>query len=230
MSFKPSLTRFLTDYNRADSLGSRLRARRMAPLLEMIRKAYEEHGHVRIIDLGGTERYWNIAPKGLLDECQVEVTLVNVSEDEMRPDKGRFRFVRGSACGLPRFADNAFHIVHSNSVIEHVGDWSNMCAMAREVKRLAPRYFVQTPNYWFPIEPHSMTPFIHWLPLPWRINLMMRFTLGHYLRAKTVSEAMLNVEDARLLNKRMFCDLFDDARFVPERIGFLTKSLIAVRC
>ena len=120
-------------------------------------------------------------------------------------------------------------MAHSNSVVEHVGDWGRMCAFASEVRRVALSYFVQTPNYWFPIEPHAMTPVFHWLPKPVRVALVMRFQLGHWHRQPTVDAAVRRVDSARLLTRPMVAELFDDADIVAERLGFLTKSWIAVR-
>jgi hypothetical protein len=64
-----------------------------------------------------------------------------------------------------------------------------MVAFAREVRRLAPSYFVQTPNFWFPMEPHWMVPAFHWLPAPVRVQMFMRFDLGHARRTDTVGAA-----------------------------------------
>lgn len=66
MSLTRALARSLTNYDNPKSFGSRLRARRIAPLMEMIESVFREHGHVDIIDIGGTERYWNILPQAYL--------------------------------------------------------------------------------------------------------------------------------------------------------------------
>jgi hypothetical protein len=33
---------------------------------------------------------------------------------------------------------------------------------------VADRYFVQAPNWWFPVDPHYLVPGIHWLPAAWQ--------------------------------------------------------------
>jgi hypothetical protein len=84
--------------------------------------------------------------------------------------------------------------------------------MAREVSRVASRFWVQTPNKWFPVEPHYMCPFYQYLP----VSLRRRFD-GR--RGDT-----LELLDARELQR-----LFPDAEIERERFFGLTKSLIAVR-
>lgn len=73
------------------------------------------------------------------------------------------RYLQGDACALP-FPDAAFDIVHSNAVIEHVGDIARQRQFVAEALRVGRRVFVTTPNRWFPIEVHTRLPFVHWLP------------------------------------------------------------------
>jgi hypothetical protein len=229
MGLSAVVARRATDYRDPRSLASRIRKRRLQPLVRLIEGCHAKHGPVRILDLGGTEVYWGLLPEGVLDASDVQVTLVNVPGAVPPPAGGRFRFVEGDACDLRQFPDGAFDIVHSNSVIEHVGDWPRMVAFAREVRRLAPCYFVQTPNFWFPIEPHWMVPAFHWLPAPVRVQLFMHFDLGHARRTDNVGAAVLLVEHARLLDRRMFKFLFPDAQHITERLLGMAKSLVAVR-
>lgn len=211
------------------SIGLKFRAKRIIPLLDMIREISQDCGHVNIIDVGGLEAYWDMIPPEFLDEHHVTITIVNLSDTSMSGDHGHFRFVVADGCNLGRFNDRAFHIAHSNSVIEHVGDWDRVVQFSEELKRVGKYYFVQTPNYWFPIEPHSMLPFFHWLPKPIRIWLVMHFALGHWRKADSMNDAVRVVESARLMDRRMFAGLYNDADIRRERFLFWTKSLIAIR-
>ena len=223
------ITRRLTDYSDPRSLASRLRKRRMARLVRLIEGCHARHGRVRVLDLGGTTEYWRLVSEEVLDANAVQVTLLNLPGEVAPTRDGRFEFVEADGCDLARYPDASFHIVHSNSVIEHVGDWPRMVAFAREVRRLAPSYFVQTPYFWFPVEPHWMLPVFHWLPRPVRVGLVRRFALGRAPRCRTVGEAVLHVDTARLLDRPMFRYLFPDAEHLTERVLGLPKSLIAVR-
>ncbi len=48
-------------------------------------------------------------------------------------------------------------------MIEHVPK-DLQPAFAHEIRRVGERYFVQTPNRYFPIEPHYQMPFVHSFP------------------------------------------------------------------
>jgi hypothetical protein len=131
---------------------------------------------------------------------------------------------------MPELADNSFDVIHSNSVIEHVGQWSGMMSMASEIRRIAPNYFVQTPYYWFPIEPHARTPFLHWLAESLKFRIVMAHKCGPFwLKALNVDEAMRTIQSSSLLDRRMFSALFPDATIISERVFGMTKSLMAVR-
>lgn len=221
------LERLLTDYDRAGSLGSRLRARRIKPLLDLIADCGRNCHAVSILDVGGTASYWRVVPEEYLERHSVTITIVNLPGSVTSSNAGRFRFVEGDGCDLP-FPDASFDIAHSNSVLEHVGDWSRMKTFAREFRRIAPRHFLQTPNYWFPIEPHAVAPFIHWLPVPWRLWIHMHFKVGHYWKAGSVDDGMRTVEDARLLTRSMLSELMPGDEIIPERFLGLTKSLVAL--
>lgn len=229
MSITNKLAKSIANYDDQGSIGAKLRARRIAPLLEMIETAYREHGIVHVVDIGGTATYWRIIPLSFLEKNNVQITVVNLPGSEIPADHDRFRFVTADGCDLSCFADNAFHIAHSNSVVEHVGDWERMVQFAREVSRVSQRYFVQTPNYWFPIEPHAMTPLFHWLPKPARIWIVSHFQLGHWKKANSIDEAVRIVESARLLNKKMLQELFKPACIITEWFFLLPKSFIAIR-
>jgi Methyltransferase domain len=229
LGFTRVIAKLITNYDDTTSIASRIRRRRIGPLVRLIEAVHAKYGYVKVIDIGGTRRYWEILPKEVLISKKVLITIVNLPGSRVSQDDTHFEFIEDDGCNLSQYENNSFHIVHSNSVIEHVGDWNRMVSFASEVRRLAPNYFVQTPYFWFPLEPHCMTPIFHWLPKPIRVGLVLRFGLGHWKRCITVDEAVRQVEDARLLDKRMFRYLFPDADHITENFFFLPKSLIAVR-
>lgn len=144
-----------------------------------------------------------------------ELAVVGVDRvDRPAYAQGSREFVKADARDLP-FADDEFEIAFSNSVIEHVVDPEDRARYAAEVRRVARRYFVQTPNRGFPIEPHSLLPLVHLLPP----------RLGRRLWRLGVSTDPY--ESARLLGARELRRLFPDAAIVRERLGPMTKSLVA---
>jgi len=76
----------------------------------------------------------------------------------------RVTTVQADGRELP-FADGAFDLGFSNAVIEHVnGGRDGQRRFIAELCRVAGHVFVTTPNRWFPVDPHSLLPFVHWLP------------------------------------------------------------------
>lgn len=221
----------MTDYANPASLGSRFRARRTGPLLQLIKDAHARHGQVRLLDVGGRKTYWNILPPGFLKQHQVTVTVLNLPGELQGTDDEIFKHVAGDACNLVEYADKSFHIAHSNSVIEHVGGWQNVKRFASESRRVASGLFVQTPYFWFPIEPHYVMPLFHWVPRPIQETLVRKFALGHSARkAPDLESAIARIDvTPRLLDLRAYRLLFPDCTIIKERFCLMTKSLVAVR-
>jgi N-acetylglucosaminyldiphosphoundecaprenol N-acetyl-beta-D-mannosaminyltransferase len=152
-----------------------------------------------------------------LAQFEPDASITGVDLAEHAPDayeSENRRYVQADARALP-FADRCFDIAFSNSLIEHVPR-DDRAAVASETRRVAGRYFVQTPNRWFPIEPHVLLPFFQHLPGGLRKRLW-RFGVSHG-----------PFEDIRLLDAAELQSLFPDAVIVRERLGPLTKSLMAI--
>jgi len=137
-------------------------------------------------------------------------------------------YVCGSALALP-FPDNCFDIAFSNSVIEHVGDFSAQELFAEEARRVAPRVWVQTPSRWFPVEPHYMALGIHYLPRGAQRWLLRYFSVWGWVAKPSMQYVDATVGSIRLLSKREMKRLFPDCKIVTERFLLLAKAYIAIR-
>src|ERR1700691_6178144 len=142
-------------------------------------------------------------------EPELDITGVDLAA---RPDYPG-PFVQADAAAALPFADDEFDLVYSSSVIEHVPP-ARREAFASELRRVGRGWFVQTPAFSFPIEPHSLLPFAHWLPPTLRRPYWRMGAAGDW-------------EDISLLSRREMEALFDKA--MPERIGPLVKSWVCVR-
>lgn len=213
--------RYIADNGNPSSLASRLRRKRFAffsALLDV------EPKPSRILDVGGTIGFWQsmraIRP-GL------EITLLN-RRPPAQPLPSGFYAAIGDACEMTDFGDAEFDLVFSNSVIEHVGTIEDQLHMACEVRRVGKRYFVQTPNRFFPIEAHFLLPWFQFYPRPLQLELTRRFDLGWHPKQPDRERASARLDELRLLDATEMQRLFPDARIHRERIAGLTKSLIAI--
>jgi hypothetical protein len=135
-------------------------------------------------------------------------------------------WIVGDGCNLP-FADGEFDVVFSNSVIEHLGRRESQVCFANEVRRVGKAYWVQTPDPRFFIEPHYLSPFIHWLPIPIRSRLVRYATLWGILARPSDQEIKDRIEELRLIGAKEFRGLFPDAEIIVERFVGMPKSLVA---
>jgi hypothetical protein len=136
-------------------------------------------------------------------------------------------------------ADREYDVVFCSSVIEHITgprdkifditDSAEFAALAREsqanfaaeIRRVAKRYFVQTPYKYFPVEPHSFLPFfIVWLPRRWQMKLLAFFG-RHWIKSVQADFRLLTIKEMRAL--------FPDAEIVLERYRGFVKSIVAIK-
>lgn len=173
-----------------------------------------------IIDVGGNRFNWELI------DCKPNVTMVNILDEEWT--EGRFEMLKYDGERIP-FADNTFDICFSNSVIEHVGDREKVAKFAREIRRMAPAYYVQTPNRHFFIEPHFICIFLHWLPLNMTRKLVRFFSVWGWVNKPSQEFVDRALRDIRLLTIREMQALFPDATIIRDTFLGMTKSIIATR-
>lgn len=179
-----------------------------------------------MLDVGGTPEYWQMMEFAVPEGC--EICVLNLELPSATKSDTGFSFLQGDATNLSEYADASFDIVFSNSVIEHVGDFSAQRRMAEEVRRVGVRHFVQTPNYWFPIEPHFLLPGVQWMPEKWRVEVVHRLRPGWYGRdVRSRADAFAVVQSIQLLRRGDLGLLFPDSHIYVERMLGVSKSFIA---
>jgi hypothetical protein len=213
----------LADNTNAQSPAARYRRERIRRFAQLLRTAKAE---VRILDVGGTPKFWLKHRDEL--PATVSLTLLNLDFAE-QPAQPWMRCVTGDVRQMRMFETNEFDMCFSNSLIEHLGTIAEQSLAANEIRRVAKGYFVQTPNLWFPIEPHFLVPGWQFAPLALRAYLIRRYDLGWIKRQRDPLLARAEVESVRLLSARELALLFPDGRIDHEKVGPLTKSIIAWR-
>jgi ubiquinone/menaquinone biosynthesis C-methylase UbiE len=209
----------LANTSNSDSLAMRLRRKRFEffwGLLGQLRPP------IKLLDIGGKEKFWKSMDIDNFDD--INITIINIEFQKVTLPN--FISKIGDARHMPEYQDNEFDVVFSNSVIEHLVNYENQKRMAYEVSRVGKRYFVQTPNRYFPIEPHFHFPFFQFLPMRTRIWLQMHRNLGWRKKIIDYELAKKSVEEVRLLTKRELSQLFPHAQIYNEVYLGLTKSFI----
>ncbi len=219
-----ALPKIIYDNQRSDSLVSSLRRKRFAFFKNLIKSAPDT---LKILDIGGTLEFWVDSGflADLLKNNDIYITILNITESQS--NHPNITTTVGDATNLRQFKDGEFDIVFSNSVIEHLFTYNNQILMAEEIKRIGKRYFIQTPNKYFPIEPHFQFPLFQFLPLSIKILMIRNFQLGWRKKAATKEQAVKTVTEIRLLDNKEIQSLFPNSKIYKEKFFGLTKSLIA---
>lgn len=172
-----------------------------------------------MLDIGGHPKFWELStwrPEKL--------TLLNIRPlgqvtegiDEIEAD--------ATAIPLP---DSSYDLAMSNSVIEHVHDQQKF---ARETMRVGRRIYCQTPSKYFPVEPHFLALFVHWMPKRWFTPFVHRwFTLHGWITKPTPAESAELTTDLHLLGKKDLERLFPGCSIRTERFLGFPKSYVVWR-
>ncbi len=130
----------------------------------------------------------------------------------------------GDACDLP-WPDDYFDIVYSNAVIEHVGDYERQKKMASEIMRVGRKWFVTTPNRWYPFEFHMRLPFVTWLPFHGYLKIGQIISYNHVKQKYAYGSKH---DHLRLMTAKELGMCFPGSRIIKQRVTFMPETLIAV--
>jgi hypothetical protein len=214
---------------------TRARARRAALLTKHIKLRPDDI----VLDLGGGagDHFHSVFPD------HKRVVVADILEDHLNLARQRYGYdtmqLRDEDVTLP-FSDKQFDVVFCSSVIQEVtgpkcridrtmndADFDQAARLhqwvfAGEIRRIAKRYYVQTPYKYFIIEPHSWLPgIIVFLPRHMLVRLL-RFTNTTFW--PTRSHPVW-----RLLTIGEFSKMFPDATIEREWSFGFVKSLMAIK-
>ncbi|MBN1396973.1 MAG: class I SAM-dependent methyltransferase [Bacteroidetes bacterium] len=184
--------------------------------LDLCVKILDVNAFTNILDVGGTEHIWI----GTGFESNVTILNVNIVKKVIP-----FKYVNCNACNMESLEDKSYDLVFSNSVIEHVGDIKHQKMFANEIVRVGKKCWVQTPNKYFPIEPHFIFPLFQFMPKNVQRYIGMNWKYSHLKR--NGENIIDELQRLRLLTKVELQMLFPEFTIYEEKYYGMTKSLIA---
>src|SRR3989304_4916387 len=211
----------------ADSKGAfanLLRKRRFTIFLDLLNPSglRDSNKKLKLLDVGGTTYFWKAMD--FLDREDIKITILNLFKEDCI--YRNVITVVGDACDMKQFKDKEFDVVYSNSVIEHVGFFENQKRMAGEVQRVGEYFFIQTPNFFFPLEPHFLIFGFQFLPTKLKAWLLRHFNIGWYKKIKDYNKSLEVADSIRLLKRNELISLFPESSIEKEKLLGFTKSFM----
>ncbi len=208
------------------ALFNRLSQRSRRLKMEMLHRYLALQGTERILDIGSQV---DAQSRQVLERFtdQSRITAANILPEHLAAIRKGFpgvRTVLADARCLP-FRDREFDVVYSNAVIEHVGNLADQRRMADEVRRVGKRWFLTTPNRWYPFEFHVRMPFVSWLPPRWMHRAARLWGYDHVQRRYKRGN---DYSDVHLLTARQLRELFPDSLVLKPRVTFWPETLVVV--
>ena len=206
------------------------RVRRFAPVAALIESlhAAAPDRPVAVLDAGGFDTFWQALPAELVAKCRVTLLDPGLKKPPGAGRDPRFVYVTGDVCDLSRWRTGEFDLAFSQGTLDHLGMYDRQERFAAELRRVARRYAVRTPNLWFPVDPDYRVPLWQFLPKRVQAAIVRRTRVGWVDRAETPAEATRWVEETRLVTAAELHALFPDGRVTRERLGGLTKSFLVM--
>ncbi len=123
-----------------------------------------------------------------------------------------------------KIENNSFDIVHSNATIEHVGSLDNQLSFVKEMLRISKEVvFIQTPNRYYPLDFHTILPFIHWLPKNIHRNILKFLKLDFYSKEENLN--LLSLNDLKNICKILNIKNY---KIIKYKLFFFTSNLILI--
>jgi hypothetical protein len=192
-----------------------------------IKRIFPDIDNRSIVDIGGSLHYWRHVKSEIQPK---QITIYNIALDNQFdaanigdvPSNIQASVYDGKH--IPA-SDKQIDVLICNSVIEHVPP-SERVSLAREIVRVARNYVIQTPAKAFPLEPHFVMPFLHWLPR--RIGrAVVKFSpYGLIHRDPALTQNFF--DEVNILSANEFRTLFPEGQFVVERFLFIPKSYLII--
>jgi len=177
---------------------------------------------IRILDVGGTDYYWNAI--NVDKSFSLNITLLN--PEKVTNQLHGFSYLIGDGGNFSDLRAEDYDMIFSNSVIEHVGDFKEQKKFADEIQKFGIPFFLQTPNYYFPFEPHFLFIGFQFFQIKLKAWLIRHFNLGWYQIEKDYHKSLLLADSVRLLKYNELKNLFPNSKIIREKFLGLTKSFI----
>ncbi len=179
---------------------------------------------MKILDVGFSEKEYSPVDNFLEKHYPYpeNITALGIDTPEEFPQRyPKVRVVQYDGATFP-FADASFDVCWSNAVLEHVGDKDRQLLFLREVQRVAKHAFLTTPNKHFPIEIHTRTPLLHFLPKRYFDTYLTRtgkaWATGDYMH-------LLSARDIQMLLRKAGITQY---RIVKNRLLFFPLDFIII--
>jgi len=192
--------------------------------LFLINNRYSKYKSV--IDIGSTPSI-DIEQNTFLENIKDNQNVTCFSNQDCRILQKKYKNIKNVIIGDARntmLEKNSFDIVHSNATIEHVGSFDDQVLFVREMLRISNEsIFIQTPNRFYPIDFHTILPFIHWLPKKIHRKILKFLKMDFYSK-----EENLNLLSTKELQK--ICNILNIKKYkiLKYKLLFLTSNLILI--